>query len=327
MLRSVADAGVSVIPLILPNRGYLREWRAVRDLCRGLRPHLVHTHGYRPDVIDGLAARGLGIPVVTTVHGFTGGDRKNRIYEWLQRRVYRFFDAVVAVSGRLAAELVAAGISSPKVHTIPNAWGETSVQLERTAARQALGLGEDGFQIGWVGRVSQEKGPDTLLEALPHLGRLPYTLSILGDGGERERLERETSSIPKLARRVNWHGIVPDAGRYFPAFDLFILSSRTEGTPIALFEAMAAGVPIIATTVGGVPDMLSAAEALLIPPEDPSALAQAIQLVYDDPPGAAARALAARARLDAEFAFEPWLGRYEALYRRLQPKNRELIYQ
>jgi glycosyltransferase involved in cell wall biosynthesis len=156
---------------------------------------------------------------------------------------------------------------------------------------------------------------------------LPYTLSVLGDGGERERLERETSSIPELARRVRWHGIVPDAGRYFPAFDLFILSSRTEGTPIALFEAMAAGVPIIATTVGGVPDMLSAAEALLIPPEDPAALAQAIQLVYDDPAAAAARARAAQARLNAEFAFEPWLARYEALYHRLQPKNRESIHQ
>jgi glycosyltransferase involved in cell wall biosynthesis len=324
MITALEAAGVCVIQLELPSRGYLRERAAVAELCQRLRPHLVHTHGYRPDVVDGPVARRLGVPVVTTVHGFTGGDRKNRFYEWLQCRAYRRYDAVVAVSQRLAGELAGTGIAPARIHTVPNAWGETSVPLERGEARRALGLDESGFHIGWVGRVSHEKGLDTLLAALRHLGELPYTLSILGDGRERAGLEEGLAASPELAQRVRWHGIVADAGRYFPAFDLYLLSSRTEGTPIALFEAMAAGIPIATTNVGGVPDVVSTGEALLVPPEDPAALARAIRIVYDDPAAAATRARAARARLNAEFAFEPWIDRYDTIYRSLQPQTKEL---
>lgn len=325
LLRALAGAGVCIVPLVLPARAYRRERAAVAELCHRLRPHVLHTHGYRPDVVVGAGVRRLGIPVTTTVHGFTGGDWKNRCYEWLQRRVYRHFDAVVAVSERLARELAATGIAPTHIHTVPNAWCATSVPVERREARHALGLGEHGFQIGWVGRVSHEKGPDTMLAALPHLGDWPYTLSILGDGRERVRLESELARAPELARRVRWHGLVMDAGRYFPAFDLFVLSSRTEGTPIALFEAMAAGVPVIATRVGGVPEVVSPGEALLIPPEDPLALARAIREVRDDPAAAAGRARAARARLGTEFAAGPWIERYDMIYRHIQPTNRQLI--
>jgi glycosyltransferase involved in cell wall biosynthesis len=117
---------------------------------------------------------------------------------------------------------------------------------------------------------------------------------------------------------ITWHGVVPDAGRLLRAFDVLVLSSRTEGTPMVVLEAMAAGVPIVATRVGGVPDVLSSADAMLVPPEDPAALAAAIRAVHDHPDAARSRADSARRRLDTEFALAPWLARYEAIYRQVQ---------
>lgn len=324
LLQTLEDAGVGVARIAVPRRGYREEYRQVTNLCRRLWPHLIHTHGYRPDLVGGLAARRLGIPVVTTVHGFTGGGLKNRLYEALQRRALRRHDAVCAVSRRLASDLAWSGIAAERVHFVPNGWHGRPAPLGRREAREALGIGGDHFQIGWVGRLSSEKGPDTLIEALGLIGHIPYVASILGNGPERIRLERVTSST-QLAWRVRWHGTVSDAGRHLAAFDLLVISSRTEGMPIVLFEAMAAGVPVIATDVGGVPEVVTPREAILVPPDDPEALALAIEAVYLDPEAAATRADAARRRLEEEFDMRRTLEEYENLYRGLRPEYRQWV--
>lgn len=324
MLRNLREGDVGVIQVVVPNRGYRQEYRQITDLCRRLWPHLVHTHGYRPDLVGGAAARRLGVPVVTTIHGFTGGGLKNQFYEALQRRSLRRFDAICAVSRRLARDLAWAGLPADRIHVVPNGWNGQPAPLDRADARRALGITGDQFQIGWVGRLSLEKGPDTLIEALGRLGHLPYVASFLGDGPERVRLERITSASP-LAWRVRWHGTVPDAGRHLAAFDALVLSSRTEGMPIVLFEAMAAGVPVIATDVGGVPEVVTPREALLIPPDDSDALALAIEAVYHDRNAAANRAAAARRRLHEEFDMSRTLELYESLYRELRPEYRPWV--
>ena len=301
-------------------RGYRRERRAVADLCHGLGPAVVHTHGYRPDVLDGGVARRAGLPVVTTVHGFTGGDTKNRVYEWLQCRALRRFDAVVAVSSPLKTRLVRVGVPEERVHVVqnafvPDAWQGARPALDRAAARRALGLGVGArdFVVGWVGRLSHEKGADVLLDALGKVGDVPVVAALVGDGVARRPLEERARRL-ELNGRVRWCGAVPDAGALFRAFDLFVLSSRTEGTPMVLFEAMDAGVPVIATSVGGVPETVSPREALLVPPERPEALAAALREAYDAPAAMRARADCARERLVA-FAAKPWARRYEAVYR------------
>jgi len=309
-------SGAELHVVDVPARAYLRERAATAALCRRVRPDVVHTHGYRPDIVDAGAAQRCGVPVVTTVHGFTGGGWKNRLYEWLQRRALRQFDTVVAVSRPLADLLARGGVSPDRLALVPNAWEESDVGLTRTAARQALSIGDDRSLIGWVGRLSREKGADVFVEAQAHLTDLPVVASVIGDGPERVAL-RERATDLGLGTRLAWHGPVLDAGRLFRAFDVFVLSSRTEGTPMVLFEAMAAGVPIVAARVGGVPDVLSDAEALLIPPQDPIALARAIRAVLVDRSGARARAAAAQVRLARDFAPGPWLARYEAVYNRV----------
>jgi glycosyltransferase involved in cell wall biosynthesis len=307
------QAGIDVKMIDLPSRAYRRERREIELLCRSLRPEVVHTHGYRPDVVDAPIARRLGIPTVTTVHGFTGGNWKNRIYEWLQYRAFRRFDAVVAVSRPLGDALLAAGIPRDRIHVVPNAWVRKVPFLERGAARRALGIHEDGFRIGWVGRLGREKGPDLFLRAMGQLRDLPLQASIIGDGRERAALQRLAHRLA-IEQKITWHGVIPNAASFLPAFDLLVLSSRTEGTPIVLFEAMDAGVPIVATSVGGVPDVLSPDAALLVAPEDLHAFSEAIKAVWGTPDQAHRRALAARRRLNVQFAAPSWVMQYGRVY-------------
>lgn len=321
-LDPLIEANVDVFPMPLPRRAYLTERRLVAELCRHFRPDVIHTHGFRPDVLDADVARRLGLPTITTVHGPSRMGGMARLYEFLQRKVLRTFDAVVAVSRPIAEGVRRDGVPENRIHVVPNACPESIGGLDRRAARRVLGLPGDGFVVGWVGRLIPAKGADVFLRALAMLNDFPLLASIVGDGIERPGLEAHARSIG-LNGRITFHGSLENAAQVFPAFDLFMLSSRTEGTPIVLLEAMGAGVPIVATRVGGVPDLISDVEAYLVPPEDPVALAAAMRSVYNDPHGAKKRARAARRRLAADYAVGPWLSRYEEIYRRFQRPHQE----
>ena len=209
------------------------------DVFRELSPDVVHTHGYRPDVLARGPAQRQGIATVTTVHGFTRGGWKNRFYEALQVRTFKKFDAVVAVSEPLRKGLVEAGVPSSHAWMIRNAPVGLDAPLTRTEARRALGLPQDGPIVGWVGRLSPEKGPDVLLRAVPLIGRRQLHVSYLGDGPARVALEAQERAMVADesldADQVSFHGTVPNAGRMLKAFDVLVLSSRTEGTPMILF--------------------------------------------------------------------------------------------
>jgi glycosyltransferase involved in cell wall biosynthesis len=313
---SLARADLPVTPLRLPPRAYLRERRCLSEHFLRAAPQVVHTHGYRADVQGGSVARRLGIATISTVHGFTGGDWKNRLYERLQERALRRCDAVIVVAPALVERLRRRGVAKERIHLVRNAWSGASELWSRDQARRDLELPQQAWIAGWVGRVSREKGADILLEALAEPEALSIEACIVGDGPERGALEKRASRLG-LGARVRWAGIRAEAARLFPAFDAFVLSSRTEGTPIALFEAMAAEVPIVATRVGGVPDVVGENEAWLVDPEDPEGIVRALAAIRTDPAEARRRCQAARRRLGAGFGLEPWIERHEQLYRSL----------
>lgn len=306
--------GVDVVPLVLPGRQYLAERRALGDILGRRQVDVLHTHGYRPDVNGAPVARARNLATVTTVHGFTGNGWRNRAYEWLQRRSFRRFDGVVAVSGQLEDELVRSGVPRNVVHCVPNAWAPTSELMERSEARALLGLPDDVPVIGWVGRMSPEKAPDVMFDAFSRMSDGRSLLSFIGDGAMRSSLE-ERAHQEGVACRVHWHGVVPDAGRCLAAFDAVVISSWTEGTPIVLFEAMSAGVPVVSTAVGGIPDVVPRGEAVLVDPGDVSGMASALESVVAGGPDVAARVRAARHRLSEAYGVEPWVRRYDDVYR------------
>jgi glycosyltransferase involved in cell wall biosynthesis len=301
-----------VTPVVVDERAYLREYRLLAALVARLRPKVVHTHGYRADVIGGAVARAYRIPTVSTVHGFTGGGPKNRLYERIQCFSLRRAKAVIAVSRPLVHLLVRAGISRGRIHCIPNGFAPVGPTLTRTAARAALGIPPGELVVGWVGRLSREKGADVMLDALAECDRA-WRLSVIGEGREANLLRQRAAKLG-IADRVRWHGRVADAGSLLTAFDAFALTSRTEGTPITLLEAMHACVPIVATRVGGVADVVTPAEALLVPSETPKAIAKALESIARDPSAAKLRSVHARNRVLNSFDVVPWLATVDSVY-------------
>jgi glycosyltransferase involved in cell wall biosynthesis len=323
-VAALETRGVPVRPVVLGSRAYRAEARAIRQMVDAMDARIVHSHGYRTDVVAALALRSSDAATISTAHGFTGGGWKNRLYERLQAVAWGRCDAVVAVSAPMVGALESRGVDPSRIQLIPNAWRDAGSPLSRLEARRGLGIGDDARVVGWVGRLSSEKGPDVALDAFGRLTDARAELHFVGDGRMRGDLEARARELG-IDERVRWHGPVVDAGRYLAAFDLLVLSSRTEGTPMVLFEAMAADVPIVATTVGGVPDVVSEREALLVPSEDPGALATAIGRVLGFPDEAGERAVRAAHRLRSAYAVEPWLDAHVSLYRGLLgfPTERE----
>lgn len=311
--EALASDGVATSVVRVGDRDYLGERRTIRELCRRYRPDVVHTHGFRPDVVDGQVALAEAIPIVSTCHGFIDSNWRGRIYQWLQRRALRRFNAVIAVSAPIVERVRAAGVAPERIHLVPNAFAVNRDSVPRAEARRRLYLPEVPV-IGWVGRFSAEKGPDLALDAVARLRRSNIRLLMVGGGPDEPALRRRAALLG-VDDLVLWRGVVPNAGALFRGFDAFLLSSRTEGTPLALLEAMASKVPIVATRVGGVPDALDESTARLVDSGDVDGMAAALADVLDEPDLAAERAERAAARLVRDFAPATWLSKYESIYR------------
>ncbi|MGQ0702402.1 MAG: glycosyltransferase [Gemmatimonadales bacterium] len=305
------------IPALRPPAGYRQEVAAIRRFAANEGVDILHSHGYRSDVLTFLAGRSPRRRLASTVHGFIPVGVKNRLYQWIQRRTLRRFDAIVAVSRPLYETLTRDGVPPSRLHCIPNVLLPDRPPLDRRSARRRLGLEEDAPVIGWVGRLSWEKGPDLALKALERIRQLPWTAVFLGEGPDQRALVTQASELG-ISDRVRWVGTIPRAGDLFAAFDVFLLSSRTEGTPAVLLEAMTAAVPIVATAVGGVPHLLEDGTAGgLVPPDDPEALARALGECLEDRDRAAMRAAKAKARLSRDGGSNGWVSLYEQVYYRL----------
>jgi glycosyltransferase involved in cell wall biosynthesis len=312
-VRRLEALGVPVTRIIVGDRSYVREYRALNTLVERLKPQVLHTHGYRADLIGGIVARARQIPAVSTVHGFTGAGLRIRVNERVQCIILSRADAVIAVSLPLADRLARARVPRDKIHCVPNGLLPILSSVERAAARERLGIRTKGLIAGWVGRLSPEKGADVMIDALA-LVPPTWHLAVIGDGPQRDILRRRADRLG-VSDRVSWHGSIPNAGSLLSAFDAFVLSSRTEGTPIALLEAMHASVPIVAACVGGVPDVLTSAHAILVPTEQPATIARALVQIEREPIAAKQRSVLARERLVRSFGSDEWLGAVDAIYR------------
>lgn len=312
-VTELTQAGVVVDVIVTRHRQYLKQVRLVADGIRRRGVDCVHTHVYHADAVGYLAARRTGRPVVTTYHGSTGGGLRNRWYEWGDRWLLRRFDAVVCVSEAIRRRLLAAGASADRLHVVPN--GMLPVQrLARSAARARLGIPADAPVIGWIGRMSAEKGPDLFVAAMEQITH-PRTLAVMiGDGPER-RLLQDRVSTARLGDRVRFAGSHPGAARLLPAFDVLAISSRTEGLPMVLLEAIDAGIPVVAFPVGGLSEYLNDTTAWLAPPGDARALAGSLDSALGRPAEREVRVRAAQAMAARQLSLEGWVAAVERVYR------------
>ncbi|HEY8154145.1 MAG TPA: glycosyltransferase [Myxococcota bacterium] len=307
--------GTPVIEVRCGRRRYLAEARRVGEALREHSVELVHTHVYHADLVGYLAARRAGLPVVATLHGYAGGDARNRFYEWLDRKLLARFDAVLCVSEAQRNRMRRSGCSPERLALVPNGHAPAAL-LPRAEARARLGLPAATPAIGWVGRLSVEKGADLFVEALARLGPGSGIGVVIGEGAERERVEARARALGLGEDRLRFAGFRGDAPSLLAAFDAVVISSRTEGLPVVLLEAIAAGTPVAAFAVGGVPDLLGAASGWLAPAGDVAALARALASLLADPGEAQERAREAGRILASRFGVERWLEQVDAAHAR-----------
>jgi glycosyltransferase involved in cell wall biosynthesis len=291
-------------------RGLLRLIGRVRDF----RPDVIHGYLFGPNLFAVLAGRLCGVPVVAVAKRNVDAFETPR-QRAAQRRIHRMATHVTAVSDAVAETVVAFGVPRGRITVIPN-----GVDVARFGGdpldRAALGARGGETVIGSVGALAPRKDYGTLLEALALVAkRHPrFHATLVGDGPERAALEARAAELG-LGSRTTFLGERPDIDRLLPAMDVFVLSSREEGIPNALLEAMAAGRPSVATAVGGTPEVLEGGvTGWLVPPADPAALAEALAQVMEDPAEAARRGGAARAAVHARMSIEAMARRHEEFY-------------
>ncbi|MGE5308177.1 MAG: glycosyltransferase family 4 protein [Deltaproteobacteria bacterium] len=267
---------------------------AIRRYMREKSIAVVNTHNYKSDMYGWLASIGTDARKVATCHNWITRGPKMRIYESIDKGLLRLFDAVIAVSPALHEEIAKSGISPMKIRTIPNGIGFSgkTAEKDRLRLRQENCIEAGIKAVLSVGRLSREKGHDVLLRAFAALIRegRQLKLIVVGEGGQRAMLE-ELSERLGLKGQVVFTGFRNDVRMFLDSCDIFVLPSFTEAMPMALVEALSAGIPVVATKVGAVPDILQEGKyGLLTSPGDPDGMAAAIRNILADPASAADRA-------------------------------------
>ena len=269
---------------------------------------IVHTHSAKAGAVGRLAARDAHVGrIVHTYHGFPFHDFQSRpmrsAYVRIEKSLGKFTDAFLAVGPAVAAEAIRLRIAAPeRVRTIGVAVsaGPAPDASDRAEARRLLGVPPGMRVVGTVGRLDFQKAPDDFVNALAALNRDDVFGVWIGDGPLRARTEK-LAARRGLTGRMSFVGERNDVSALLPGLDVFAMASRYEGLPCAIVEAMAAALPVVATAVNAVPNIVVAGETgLLVPPGRPELLSRALRHLIDNPGIAARLGATARANLGQE---------------------------
>lgn len=297
------------------------NWSAVTQLRRYIASndiHVLHTHGYKTDIIGLLASRGTDCRILSTPHGWSvQAGLALKVYETVDRAVFPFFDAVVPLSEAIFDELKRIPGISSRLYLIRNGVDIDEIDAVREMADEIGSWKSDGhFIVGYVGQLIPRKGLAVLLRAFARLAVPKKKLVLLGEGPQREELEELAAGLG-IAGQVVFPGFRDDRLEFLKGFDVFVLPSSLEGIPRCLMEAMAARVAVVASDIPGCTDLVSDGDTgHLFPLGDEAALAKHLeQLVAVD----ARDAIVQRGRdfIVANYSAASMAAKYEELYRLL----------
>ena len=299
----------------------------IRRLVREFRPHIVHTHTAKAGFVGRIAAWSCRVPVI--VHTFHGhvlegyfSDAKSRLLRIMERSLALLSDKIVAVSDRVKSDLVRLRIAPERKIEVVNLgldlrrFGEAA--RWRGGFRAEIGLDPRAPLVGIVGRIVPIKNHALFLEAAARLATVQPEVHfvVVGDGALLEECSRRARALG-IGDRVTFTGLRDDLERIYSDLDALLITSDNEGTPVSAIEAMAAGVPVVATRVGGLPDLIEdGVSGSLVPPRDPQALADATHRVLQAGDNLHELKRAARDR-SAHFSTERLCDDMERLYRSL----------
>jgi glycosyltransferase involved in cell wall biosynthesis len=321
-LRSRAQAWQAPLLSVIDRGPW--DWRVVLrllEICRRERVTIWHGHDYKSNALGLLVRRFWPMRLVTTVHGWVHYTARTPLYYNIDRLCLRFYEKVLCVSEDLYRSCRQSGVPAGRCELIENGIDLNEYTRRRTAAaaKARLGLEPGRLLIGAVGRLSPEKGFDLLIGAVDRLlqGGRDVGLVIFGAGGERAALEALAGQLGRTDR-VRLAGYCADLPGWYEAMDVFALSSLREGLPNVLLEAMALEVPVVATRIAGVPQLVEhGANGLLVEPGSTDALAGALDRLLGDPALRQRLATAGRRTVEERHSFAARMRKIAALYDRL----------
>ncbi len=300
---------------------------AAKFVRRHLKRHgpfdIVHGHSSKGGAIARLAAFGTGVPAVYTPNAIRTmnpqvGSRSRWVVGLIERLLARVPGQIIAVSREERDHIIELGISADKISLVPN--GIDPMELpDAPTARHTLGLAQDVPVLGFVGRLSEQKAIDVLINAMPLvLKRMPdVQLALIGDGELVEELQQLAEDLG-VAQSIHWLGQQPGFAS-MPAFDLFVLPSRYEGLPYVLIEALMASLPVVTTDLASSSMLVeSSVNGCVVPAESPGELAEAILSILCDPDRKQQFAMEAAAR-GAAFTLDAMVDQTLAVYDQLLP--------
>lgn len=312
------DAGIE--PCLVPITGLLnpRDLMRVRRHLVDMQPDLLHTHLGNADLMGGLAARSLGLPVVSTIHVMEwDAERRERVKARLMDLARRHCSAaVITVSDRARAALLDAGYGrGVRLVTVHNGVDADPEPGKGREVRAELGLDADDLVVTMVSVLREGKGHEVAIEAFRGLRRQRPNLRLLivGDGPRRDHVHRMAR---ELGRAAVLAGHRDDVLNVLDASDVLLHPSHADAFPTALLEAFAASVPVVATAVGGIPEIVTDGETgvLVAAPPRSEAVARALERVLDDRPLRRRLGAAGRGRFEAEFSAQRWAQRTREVY-------------
>jgi glycosyltransferase involved in cell wall biosynthesis len=317
-----AALGVDYVDVFEKNSFDPGIWPQLRRLVREKRIDIVHAHDYKTDLLALALGKAEGIIPLSTAHGWTGHAFRESLYYYFDKKLLARFPHVIAVSSEIRDELVRTGTRAERVTVVLNGIDHEKFFRDParvTEARAACGVPDGRTVIGAIGRLEPQKRFDLLMQAFARLRqkRPDLLLLIAGEGSVRPQLEAEAARLA-LGESCRLLGHCGDVSVVHHAMDLFVQSSQYEGTPNAVLEAMAFESPIVATAAGGTAELvLDGVHGLIIPTHDVEALVSATERVLADPAASAARAQAARKRVEGDLSFATRMQRVERIYDQL----------
>jgi glycosyltransferase involved in cell wall biosynthesis len=329
------QAGVEVVTLpglsreLSPVRDALAAFRLAR-LIRRLRPDVVHTHTAKAGAVGRAAALLAGTRRPVVVHTFHGhvlrgyfGSGGTLVFRAIETILAHASDRLIAVSPEVRDELVALHVAPAAKFSVVRLGIELEPRVhfdgDPAEVRRRHGIRAEKFIVGWFGRMTAVKRTDDLLTMLAGVRErgVDALLVLVGDGDDRERLEQRAHDLG-LARSCLFLGYQEDVAPWYAICDAVVLTSASEGTPVTIIEALAAGRPVVATRVGGVPDVVDEGETgFLVRPHDTHALAERLEILARDPERRRAMGQLGRERTLQRYAVERLVDDVDALYREL----------
>lgn len=329
---TVSELGREISPL----RDAIATLRLAR-LIRRERPHILHTHTAKAGALGRVAALLAGPDVAPiVVHTFHGhvlrgyfGPVSQRLFKLVETLLARTTDALVAVSPEVRDDLVALGVAPREKFAVVRLGIELETRVavddhDRERARRLLGVPSDRFLVGWIGRMTGVKRTGDVLLALRELrGRgVDATLCMVGDGPDRKAVEQHAHELG-IARHCLYLGYQEEVAWWYAALDAMVLPSANEGTPVSAIEALAVGRPVVATRVGGVPDVVrDGLDGFLVDVGDVSALADRLAALAADPELRRRMGEAGRERVLPRYAVDRLVDDVDRLYRALLTAER-----